>query len=168
MTDALRHRGPDDHGTFESDWRHESPQGVMPGVALGFRRLAVIDLVTGRQPLANEDGTMWLVFNGEIYNYRDLRRRLEGNGHTLRSQGDSETIIHLYEDEGLDCFQHLNGMFSIAIWDSTRRRLVLARDRLGQKPLCYHHQPGRLAFASELKSLREIPGIQFSIDPNAV
>jgi asparagine synthase (glutamine-hydrolysing) len=168
MTDALRHRGPDDRGTFESDWKHELPHGVTPGVALGFRRLAVIDLVSGRQPLANEDGTMWLVFNGEIYNYEDLRRRLEGNGHTLRSQGDSETIIHLYEDEGLDCFQHLNGMFSIAIWDSTRRRLVLARDRIGQKPLFYHHQPGRLAFASELKSLREIPGIEFSIDPNAV
>jgi asparagine synthase (glutamine-hydrolysing) len=168
MTDVLSHRGPDDSGSYESQWRMQQPQGVMPGVGLGFRRLAIIDLAAGRQPLSNEDGTIWLVFNGEIYNYRDLRRRLEGAGHTFRTESDSETIVHLYEDEGVDCFRHLNGMFAIAIWDSVRRRLVLARDRLGQKPLVYHHEPGRVAFASELKSLREIPGISATIDPNAV
>lgn len=168
MTDAIRHRGPDDEGSYLSQWRHQLPQGITPGVALGFRRLSIIDLATGQQPIPNEDQSMWMVFNGEIYNYGDLRRRLEGGGHTFRSQSDSETIIHLYEDEGLDCFRHLNGMFAIAIWDSRRRRLILARDRLGQKPLVYHQQPGRLSFASELKCLREIPGVNCTIDPNAV
>lgn len=168
MTAAIAHRGPDDLGQYQSEWRHQMPQGITPGVALGFRRLSIIDLATGQQPMSNEDQTVWLVFNGEIYNYRDLRRRLEGNGHTFHSESDSETIVHLYEDEGLDCFQHLNGMFALAIWDARRRRLVIARDRLGQKPLVYQHEAGRIAFASELKSLRQIPGIGATIDPNAV
>ncbi len=168
MTAALRHRGPDDQGQYASDYRLRPPYEPLPGVALGFRRLAIIDLATGAQPLSNEDGSVWLVFNGEIYNYPALRHRLEGAGHTFRSQSDSETIVHLYEDEGPDCFRHLNGMFAIAIWDARQRRLVLARDRLGEKPLVYRREPSRLLFASELKSLLEVPGIEREIDPGAV
>jgi asparagine synthase (glutamine-hydrolysing) len=118
--------------------------------------------------MSNEDGTVWIVFNGEIYNYLDLRRRLEGSGHKFRTDSDTETIVHLYEDEGPECFSHLNGMFAIAIWDANRRRLVLARDRLGKKPLVYRHEAGRLLFASELKSLLTIPGLAREIDPSAI
>lgn len=168
MTDALRHRGPDDAGTYQADYSLNPPYGATPGVALGFRRLSIIDLAGGKQPLANEDDSVHLVFNGEIYNFRDLRRRLEGAGHRFRSESDSETIVHLYEDEGLGCFQHLAGMFALALWDGRRKRLVLARDRLGKKPLVYRWQPGRLAFASELKSLLEIPGAPREIDAAAV
>src|SRR6478672_3021156 len=167
MTDCLRHRGPDGEGTYFSDYRHRPPYESMPGVALGFRRLAIIDLVTGGQPMSNEDGSIWLVFNGEIYNYLDLRHRLEGSGHKFRTDSDTETIVHLYEDEGPDCFSHLNGMFAVAIWDANRRR-VLGRDRLGKKPLVYRHEPGRLLFASELKSLLQIPGLPRDIDPAAI
>ena len=131
----------------------------MPGVALGFRRLSIIDLEGGQQPMSNEDGSVWVVFNGEIYNYPTLRRRLEGSGHTFRTQSDTETIVHLYEDEGTGCFEHLNGMFAIAIWDSRHRRLVLGRDRLGQKPLYYALQSQRLLFASELKSILEVQDV---------
>jgi len=168
MTSVLRHRGPDDEGCYYNELSIKVPQGLQPGVALGFRRLSIIDLSSGNQPLANEDNSVWLVFNGEIYNFPALRRRLEGSGHTFRTQSDSETIVHLYEDEGLDCFQHLNGMFAIAIWDSRERRLVLARDRLGKKPLVYQHQQGLLVFASELKSLLEIPGPRPELDPRAI
>src|SRR5262245_3548601 len=168
MTDCLRHRGPDGEGTYLSEYRHRPPYESMPGIALGFRRLAIIDLVTGGQPMSNEDGSIWLVFNGEIYNYLDLRRRLEGSGHTFRTDSDTETIVHLYEDEGPECFSHLNGMFAVAIWDSNRRRLVLGRDRLGKKPLVYRHEPGRLLFASELKSLLQIAGLPRDIDPAAI
>jgi asparagine synthase (glutamine-hydrolysing) len=157
MTDVLRHRGPDEEGFYHSGLPGDG--GVVPGVALGFRRLAIIDLATGHQPLANEDGTVWVVFNGEIYNYRALRRRLEGNGHIFRTHSDTESIVHLYEDEGVECFSHLNGMFAIAIWDTRRRRLILARDRLGEKPLVYYHQPGRLLFGSELKAILQAPGV---------
>ncbi len=167
MTDALHHRGPDEEGYW-----FPSPVvdavGKTIGRAFGFRRLSIIDLQTGHQPLSNEDGSIWLVFNGEIYNYRSLRRRLEGNGHRFRTQSDSETIVHLYEDEGVDCFQHLNGMFAIAIWDERSQRLVLARDRFGEKPLVYVHQPGRLVFASELKSLLELPDVPRSLNYQAL
>ncbi|MFO0902170.1 MAG: asparagine synthase (glutamine-hydrolyzing) [Pirellulales bacterium] len=168
MTDALRHRGPDDVGTYVSDYRTRSPYEPLPGVALGFRRLAIIDLVAGAQPLSNEDGSIWLAFNGEIYNFQNLRHRLEGAGHTFRTHGDSETIVHLYEDEGVDCFRHLNGMFAIAIWDSRERRLVLARDRIGEKPLVYRAEPERLLFASELKSLLQVPDVPREVDPASV
>jgi asparagine synthase (glutamine-hydrolysing) len=168
MTDRLRHRGPDADGVYHQDYRLRPPYEAMPGVALGHRRLSIIDLATGGQPMANEDGTVWIVFNGEIYNYRDLRRRLEGAGHKFHTDSDTETIIHLYEDEGPECFTHLNGMFSIALWDANHRRLVLGRDRLGKKPLVYRHEPGRLMFASELKSLLEVPGIARDIDPAAI
>jgi asparagine synthase (glutamine-hydrolysing) len=135
---------------------------------LGFRRLAIIDLDTGAQPMSNKDGSVWVVFNGEIYNYQELRVRLETSGHSFRTESDTETIVHLYEEEGADCFAHLNGMFAIAIWDAKRQRLVLGRDRVGQKPLVYSLKDGRLAFASELKSLLQIPGMSRELDPIAI
>lgn len=168
MTDCLRHRGPDGAGMFSEEYRLQPPYETMPGVALGHRRLSIIDLSTGAQPMANEDKTVWITFNGEIYNYADLRRRLEGAGHHFATDSDTETIIHLYEDEGLECFSHLNGMFAVALWDAPRRRLVLGRDRLGKKPLVYHHEPGRLLFASELKSLLQVPGLRRELDPEAI
>ncbi|MGE3777929.1 MAG: asparagine synthase (glutamine-hydrolyzing), partial [Pirellulaceae bacterium] len=168
MTDVLRHRGPDDAGTYRSEIQLRPPYESLPGVALGFRRLSIIDLVCGHQPMANEEENIWLVFNGEIYNFETLRRRLEATGHRFRTHSDTETIVHLYEDEGLGCFAHLNGMFALAIWDARQRRLVLARDRLGKKPLAYCEEPGRLTFASELKSLLEIPGLPRDLDPGAI
>ncbi len=146
MVARLEHRGPDDSGTFRDDH-----------AALGFRRLSIVDLAGGHQPLSNEDGTVWTAFNGEIYNFPALRRRLEARGHTLRSAGDTEVLVHLYEDEGPGMFALLRGMFALAIWDAPRRRLVLARDRLGQKPLVYRLSAGRISFASELKSLLALP-----------
>jgi asparagine synthase (glutamine-hydrolysing) len=168
MTDVLRHRGPDDRGVYRSELNPRSGYDLQPGVALGHRRLSIIDVAGSRQPLSNEDGTVWITFNGEIYNYLDLRRRLEGSGHQFRTRGDTETIVHLYEDEGLGCLEHLNGMFALALWDAKRRRLVLARDRLGQKPLVYSFDGRRLLFASEIKSLLEVPGVQRDIDPAAL
>ena len=168
MTNVLRHRGPDDQGELFSEFRRRPPYEPMPGVALGHRRLSIIDIGGGQQPMPNEDRSIWTVFNGEIYNYRELRNRLEGAGHRFRTQSDTEAIVHLYEDLGLDCFTQLNGMFAIAIWDSNRRRLVLGRDRLGQKPLVYRCEPSRLLFASELKGLLEVPGVSRQIDPSAI
>ncbi len=168
MTSALAHRGPDDEGEVFSGLNLSASHGIQPGVALGFRRLSIIDLGGGHQPIANEDESVWVVFNGEIYNFEVLRRRLEGSGHRFRTQSDSETIVHLYEDEGTDCFKHLNGMFSIAIWDSRKHRLVLGRDRLGQKPLYYFQEPGRVLFASELKSLLEVEGVPREVDANSL
>ncbi|WP_435015349.1 asparagine synthase (glutamine-hydrolyzing) [Tundrisphaera sp. TA3] len=157
MVSRLRHRGPDDSGTYRD-----------AHAALGFRRLSIVDLPGGHQPLSNEDGTVWVVFNGEIYNFPALRRRLEARGHTLRSTGDTEVLVHLYEDEGPGLFSHLRGMFAIAIWDVPRRKLVLGRDRLGQKPLLYRREPGRISFASELKSLLVGSDAPRRIDPIAL
>lgn len=168
MTDVLRHRGPDDDGSYRSEMRHVGARDQCPGVALGFRRLAIIDLEKGNQPIPNEDESVWVVFNGEIYNYRALRRRLEGAGHQLKTQGDAEVIVHLYEELGVGCFAELNGMFAMAIWDARHRRLVLARDRFGQKPLVYTHTAGRLSFASELKSLRQLPQQPATLDLAAI
>jgi asparagine synthase (glutamine-hydrolysing) len=168
MTDCLRHRGPDADGTYFDELRLQSPREAMPGIALGHRRLSIIDLATGGQPMCNEDGSVWIVFNGEAYNYQELRARLEVAGHKFRTDSDTETIIHLYEEEGPACFSHLNGMFAIALWDANRRRLVLGRDRLGKKPLVYRHEAGRLIFASELKSLLQVPGLPREIDPAAI
>lgn len=167
MVDCLQHRGPDDRGTHCESLAHD-PGGLLPGVALGFRRLSIIDLEGGHQPMSNEDGTVWMVFNGEIYNYRDLRRRLEGSGHTFRTDSDSECIVHLYEDLGTDCFAHLNGMFAVAIWDRTKRQLVLGRDRLGKKPLFYQFANQQLLFGSELKALSESPSFDSSLSPAAI
>jgi len=167
MVDSLEHRGPDDRGTHAEPLQRDVT-GVVPGIALGFRRLSIIDLAGGHQPMSNEDGSVWLVFNGEIYNYRDLRRRLEGSGHTFRTDSDSETIIHLYEDLGVECFSHLNGMFSIAIWDRNKRQVVLARDRLGKKPLFYQWLDGQLLFGSELKALARAPEFDRKLSPGAI
>ena len=125
-TDAMAHRGPDDEGFYL-----DGPVG------LGNRRLSIIDLPGGHQPIANEDESVWITFNGEIYNYRDLRPDLVARGHKFRTSSDTETILHLYEEYDLDCLDHLRGMFAFAIWDSRKRRLFLARDRLGVKPLFY-------------------------------
>ena len=142
MLDAIAHRGPDDEGIHFAD-----------GVGIGNRRLSIIDLPGGHQPITNEDGSVTVVFNGEIYNYRELERELASRGHVLRTAGDTEVIVHLYEDLGEDCVHELRGMFSFAIWDQRRRRLFLARDRLGIKPLYYSVHDGRLLFGSEIKAL---------------
>ncbi|MFN8739976.1 MAG: asparagine synthase (glutamine-hydrolyzing) [Pirellula sp.] len=171
MTDALVHRGPDDSGQWISPAQASNliVNGAPSlGVALGFRRLSIIDLQLGHQPLGNEDGSIQIVFNGEVYNYKELRRRLEGSGHTFQTQSDTETIVHLYEDLGTECFEHLNGMFAIALFDSRKNRLVLARDRLGKKPLYYTLNNGNLYFASELKSLLQAPGLERRINPGAI
>lgn len=142
MREALIHRGPDSAGEMVTDH-----------VALGVRRLRVIDLVTGDQPQANEDGSVWTVFNGEIYNFRDLRRELAARGHQLRTASDTEVIVHLYEDRGEKFVERLHGMFAIALWDDRNQTLLLARDRLGKKPLLYWEDGERFAFASEHEAL---------------
>ncbi len=165
MTSCLSHRGPDDVGTY---YRDHHASSTSPAVALGFRRLSIIDLQTGHQPISNEDETIWLIFNGEIYNYRQLRKELQADGHQFRTQSDSEVIVHLYEKYGTEMFQHLNGMFGLALWDNKQKQLVLGRDRLGQKPLYYSHQTDRLLFASELKSLLASGEVKRDIDPRAL
>jgi asparagine synthase (glutamine-hydrolysing) len=167
MVDCLQHRGPDDRGHHLEPLVHD-PAGIIPGIALGFRRLSIIDLEGGHQPMCNEDGSIWLVFNGEIYNYRELRRRLEGSGHQFRTHSDTETILHLYEDLGTACFEHLNGMFAIAIWDRNRHQLTLARDRLGKKPLYYQSIEGQLIFGSELKALHAAPTFDRRLSAGAI
>ena len=171
MTRVIEHRGPDDHTTWRDD-EHRDAQGRPMGVALGFRRLAIIDVGGAAQPLVSEDGQTRMIFNGEIYNYQSLRRRLQGAGHRFDTDGDGEPVVHGYEDNGLEIFSQLNGMFAIAIWDARRHRLVLARDRIGQKPLFYSVQQtssgGRMVFGSELKSLAAVPGVCTEIDPAAI
>lgn len=167
MTRALRHRGPDDEGFFpglESPAVESLTAVAASGCRLGHRRLSIIDLDSGRQPLANEDDSIHVVFNGEIYNYRELRADLERQGHRFRTQTDTEVLVHLYEQHGPDFVRCLRGMFAFAIWDQPRARLMLARDRLGQKPLFYRQDQGRLLFASELKALMQVPGIDRQLD----
>ena len=156
-TAAMVHRGPDDEG-FHLDGE----------LGLGNRRLSIIDLPGGHQPLSNEDQTVWITFNGEIYNYRDLRADLISSGHQFRTSSDTETIVHLYEEEGLASLDRLRGMFAFALWDSRQRRLLLARDRLGIKPLFFRLEPNRLVFASELRSLRQLCEQPLQVDPQAV
>jgi asparagine synthase (glutamine-hydrolysing) len=149
MKALLVHRGPDDHGSYVAD-----------GISLGHRRLSIVDLSeSGRQPLSNEDGSVWITFNGEIYNHPELRTRLEAKGHVFRSRTDTESIVHAYEEYGLDFAKHLTGMFALAIWDARQRRLVLARDRLGIKPLYYTLEGTRVRFASEIKALLVDPEV---------
>lgn len=142
MTDAIVHRGPDEEGIF-----------IQGGVGLGMRRLSIIDLAGGHQPVFNEDRSIWIVFNGEIYNFPDLRKELLDRGHKLSTHSDTEVIVHLYEDMGSDCVTKLRGMFAFALYDERRRKLLMARDRLGKKPLHYAVQGNRLLFASEIKSI---------------
>lgn len=168
MIAVLKHRGPDDEGAYLVPAHVQPGEPPTPGVALGHRRLAIIDVAGGHQPLSNEDGSIWVVYNGEIYNYRSLRRRLEESGHRFRTRSDTETLVHLYEDQGPDFLKSLNGMFGLALWDAPRRQLLLARDRLGKKPLIYRHEPGRMLFASELKSILEAPGVPRQVDPQAI
>jgi asparagine synthase (glutamine-hydrolysing) len=157
MCDVLAHRGPDDFG-----------QHLDGHVGIGMRRLSIIDLQSGRQPIANEDGTVQVVFNGEIYNYRALRQELIARGHRLRTTGDTEVIAHLYEEQGEGCVERLRGMFAFAVWDARDETLMLARDRMGIKPLYYAEVPAGLVFASELKGLLAHPEVGRDVDPQAV
>jgi len=160
MRDALLHRGPDDAGLWVSDDRR---------IGLAQRRLSIIAPgPDGHQPICNEDGTVWLVFNGEIYNYRDLRRKLECLGHSFRSRSDTETILHAYEEWGENCASHLRGMFAFAIWDGNRRRLVLGRDHTGIKPMFYYWDGDTFAFASEIKAFWQLNNVDRDIDRSAV
>lgn len=157
MCAAQEHRGPDARGMH-----------VAGGVGLGIQRLRVIDLDTGDQPVANEDGSVVVVLNGEIYNYAELRRELLRSGHSLSTNGDTETIAHLYEEHGVECLSRLQGMFAFALWDSRRRRLFVARDRVGKKPLFYSLRDGVLSFASEMQALLQDRGVQRDVDPGAI
>jgi len=158
MCETIRHRGPDDGGTY-----------VKGSVGLGFRRLAIIDLSpTGHQPMCNEDGSIWIAFNGEIYNYLELREYLISKGHTFRSRSDTETIIHLWEEEGEQCVEKLRGMFAIAIWDSNRGSLFLARDREGKKPLFYAALHDKFLFGSEIKAILADPDFNAEPDMQAI
>src|SRR5712664_227299 len=157
MLGVIRHRGPDDSGVyFDKD------------VAIGMRRLSIIDLSGGKQPISNEDGTIVTVFNGEIYNFHELREQLQSRGHTFATASDTEVIVHLYEDFGEECVQHLRGMFGFAVWDARRRKLFVARDRLGIKPLYYMQAGGRLIFASEIKAILEHPTAQVHLSTSAL
>jgi asparagine synthase (glutamine-hydrolysing) len=154
MADAIVHRGPDDEGFY-----------VTGQIGLGFRRLSIIDLSGGHQPLANENDTVWIVFNGEIYNYQELRDELVGKGHVFRTKSDTEVIVHLYEEYGTDCVQKLRGMFGFAIWDSVAKTLFLARDRVGIKPLYYYRGKDFISFGSEIKTILADPAVDREIDP---
>ncbi len=153
MAAAIRHRGPDDEGFF-----------VRGAVGLGMRRLSILDVAGGQQPIANESREVWVVFNGEIYNFLELRRDLQARGHRFRTQSDTEVIVHLYEEQGPTCVRALRGMFAFALWDQRQGRLVLARDRVGKKPLLYTVRNGDLLFASELKALLTVPDLAPALD----
>ena len=149
MTEVVRHRGPDGAGSFLAN-----------GVGLGHRRLSIIDLAGGSQPIENEDGTVQVVFNGEIYNFIELREELQSKGHVFKTRSDTEVIVHGYEEWGLSCVERFNGIFAFALWDDAKRRLLLARDHLGVKPIYYHYRDGRLLFASEIKAILEARDLQ--------
>ena len=153
MNGAMRHRGPDDEGIY-----------LGRGIGLGHRRLSIIDLNTGKQPISNEDGSIWVVFNGEIYNYRELREELTGKGHVFKTQTDTEVIVHLYEEYGEGLVRKLRGMFGIALWDNKERVLILARDRVGIKPLYYYLTNKELVFGSEIKAILEDAAVGRSIN----
>ena len=157
MCDVITHRGPDDEGYY-----------INQQVGLGMRRLSIIDLSTGKQPISNEDGQIWIVFNGEIYNHKDIREELESKGHQFKTKTDTEAIVHAYEEYGESCVQKLNGMFAFAIWDHQKNMLFLARDRIGIKPLYYLFDKNRLIFGSEIKSILQAGDIPKRIDLQAL
>jgi asparagine synthase (glutamine-hydrolysing) len=153
MTQAMSHRGPDEQGLYQAGH-----------IGLGSRRLSIIDVAGGQQPIANEAETMWIVFNGEIYNYRQLRLYLQKKGHHFRTQADTEVILHLYEEFGLECVEHLDGIFVFAIWDEARREVIIGRDRLGIKPVYYTEAAGHFIFGSEMKVILRHPAVKAEID----
>jgi asparagine synthase (glutamine-hydrolysing) len=157
MNEAIHHRGPDEDGFYFND-----------GVGLAMRRLAIIDLKSGQQPIPNADRTAWIVFNGEIYNYRELRKQLEDAGHRFETNSDTEAIVHAYDQYGTDCPKHLRGMFAFAIWDTRHRSLFLARDRVGKKPLLYAQVDGQLIFGSEFRALLLHPAVSRDVDYEAI
>src|SRR5688572_518022 len=157
MLAMLRHRGPDQFGIYLGD-----------GVALGNARLSIIDLGGGQQPISNEDQSLWIVFNGEIFNYVELRAELEARGHQFATHCDTEVILHLFEDYGPDCLKRLNGQFAIAIWDERAKSLFLARDRVGVRPVFYSWRDGQLLFASEIKSILSVSSSTPELDPVAL
>ena len=157
MGDVTIHRGPDDEGIHADG-----------ACAIGMRRLSIIDLAGGHQPLRTEDGSLWLVCNGEIYNYRELREELRSRGHRFLTGSDCETVLHAYAEYGDDFVDHLNGMFGFALWDARRRRLLVGRDRLGIKPLYFLQDARRIAFSTEAKALLELPGVARAIDKTAL
>lgn len=157
MNQTIIHRGPDDEGIYMGQ-----------GIGLGFRRLSIIDLAGGHQPITNEEGNIWVMLNGEIYNYPELRRELSAKGHRFSTRSDTETIVHLYEECGEECFARLRGMFAIALWDSRQRKLLLARDRVGKKPLFYSADGKRIIFGSELKALQAADSLPREIDREAL
>ena len=157
MADTLEHRGPDDEGYYFAGQ-----------LGFGFRRLSIIDLSTGHQPLSNEDGTIWVVFNGEIYNYAELRKDLIARGHRFTTQTDTEVLVHLYEEHGAGCVEKLRGMFAFALWDERNKTLFIARDRVGIKPLYYAHTNGCLVFGSEIKAILADPEVDRQILPEMI
>ena len=157
MCHTIAHRGPDDEGTM-----------IMGPAALGMTRLSIIDIKTGKQPIGNEDGSVWIVFNGEIYNFQELQERLVAHGHTLATKSDTETIVHLYEEYGVDCLRFLEGMFAFAIWDNQRQRLFIARDRMGEKPLHWAVFDGQFIFSSEIKGILAHPLSRRELEPVAL
>jgi asparagine synthase (glutamine-hydrolysing) len=165
MCTAMCHRGPDDEGVLAIP---AVPNGDEPRAILGNRRLSIIDVAGGRQPIANEDGTIWVVQNGEIYNFRELSERLVAAGHTLKTKSDTEILVHLYEEIGDDFARELDGMFALALWDDRRKRLLLARDRFGKKPLLYAEAGGRLWFGSEFQAILADPAVRRDIDYDAL
>src|SRR5271165_698377 len=157
MCRVITHRGPDDEGFYTDGF-----------MAIGMRRLSIVDVAGGHQPLSNEDGTLWIVFNGEIYNHLALRERLVERGHRYRTRSDTETVVHLFEEYGEDCVQHLRGMFAFAIWNRNTKTLFIARDRLGIKPLYYQLTPERLLFGSEIKAVLAHDGIRAEFNRTAL
>jgi asparagine synthase (glutamine-hydrolysing) len=157
MVLRLRHRGPDEYGLFEDE-----------GASLGQARLSIIDLSTGTQPIHNEDQSLWIIYNGEVFNYIELHEELVTQGHRFYTKCDTEVVLHAYEQYGPECLQRFNGQFAIAVWDRRRKELFLARDRVGIRPLFYHISRGLLAFASEIKSLLLVPGLSARFDPLAL
>jgi asparagine synthase (glutamine-hydrolysing) len=157
MGSVIEHRGPDDYGHY-----------CGRGIGLGMRRLSIIDLAGGHQPIANEDETVWVVLNGEIYNFKELRAQLQRKGHLFRTQTDTETIVHLYEDEGPSFLKRLRGMFAVALWDARRERLILGRDRIGEKPLYVRRTSKTILFASELKSILQVEDVPRRLNPLAL